>query len=238
MPVGKIFGCVITLLLVLPFEVTWAQRSLVDVPSSEIVEFKKLYLQEQAVFNRSGINTSTVATYGLGKNFEIGITLYELMFQRSQGIEVDAEKPDENPDFLVNAQKGFTATDWLTVNIGTRAGMSAAKRDQKSDFVNFDFLNNRFTIAHHHLIAGVYYANDAYTAGGTNVGLIAGADVSLIKDKLNLIGDFFSGTTSFSVFNAAFEVSLPKEWKITIGAQFPAPGSDNENGAVLQVSKN
>ena len=83
------------------------QRNLFDIPTSEIVEFRQAYVQGQAVFTSEEVNTSATATFGLGYNFEIGITLNQLVFIRSEGVKVDAEKPEENPDLLINAQKAF-----------------------------------------------------------------------------------------------------------------------------------
>jgi hypothetical protein len=217
-----------------------AQRNLIDVPSSEIVEAKKLFFQEQGVLTKEDINTSTIFTYGLGHNFEVGLTVYQLVFQRSQGVVIDAESPDDNPDFLINMQKGFTLSDWLTLGIGTRSGINAARSDQKITFVNFDFLNSHISINDDQLklVAGLYYANDAYAGQGTNWGGMAGIDLTLVQDKLNLIGDMLTGDTSLSVFNAGIQISLPKEWKLILGAQFPFPGSDNSEAGVIQISKN
>jgi hypothetical protein len=142
------------------FQESIAQRNLIDVPSGEIVERGKTFLQVQGVLAKHGLNSSAVFTYGLGSNFEIGLTFHQLVFKRSQGIEVNAEKPEENPDLLINAQKGFDVNDWFMLGIGTSSGVNAARAGQSM------------------------------------------------------------------------------EWKIVLGAQLPFPGSDNENGAVVQLSKN
>ncbi len=219
---------------------TMAQRNLIDVPTSEIVEHKNFFFQEQAVITKGEVNTSTVFTYGLGRSFEIGLTLNQLDFKRSQGVEIHPETPEENPDFLINAQKSFDIKDWFKIGIGTRSGINAVKKNSDIRLVSFNFLNTKFDLAEdkYKLIAGLYYATEAYVSKGTNWGLMAGVEAALIKDKVSLVSDFHSGTSSISVINAGFEISLPKEWKIGISAQFPTPGSDNNNGAVLQLSKN
>ena len=66
---------------------------------------------------------------------------------------------------------------------------------------------------------------------------MGGVDLAVLKDKLNLMGDFYSGTNALSLINAAVELSLPHHWKITVGEQFPFPGSDNNRGTLIQITK-
>jgi hypothetical protein len=217
-----------------------AQRNLIDVPTSEIVEAKKVFFQEQGVFTKKAINTSTIFTFGFGKNFEAGITLNQFVFKRSSRLEVNSEKPEETPDLLINAQKGFEINDWLTAGLGTKSGINTAKTSADFRFSNFSYLNTQFSIQEqkHKIVAGVYYANDTYAGDGSNWGAMAGVDITLVEEKLNFIGDLLSGNNSLSVFNTALEISLPQNWKVALGAQFPFPGSDNDMGGVLQISKN
>jgi hypothetical protein len=226
------------LLLFVAFN-SFGQRNVVDVPSGETLESKNLFFQEQAVFNKKGINTSTILTYGIGKQIEVGLTVYQLVFQKSKGVEISPEHPEDNPDFLINAQKGFDISNSLRLAIGTKIGAHAINKND-FQFANFSYCVGQISIgeSEHKLIGGGYYANAGYAGPGTNLGAMIGLDFTVVKEKLHCVGDFMSGNNSLSVFNAGFEISLPKKWKVTLGAQFPVPGSDNEDGAILQVSKN
>jgi hypothetical protein len=217
-----------------------AQRNLIDAPTSEIVEPKKVFFQEQGVFTKKEINTSTIFTYGFGKNFEAGITLNQFVFKRSSGLETNSEKTEETPDLLINAQKGFEINDWLKAGLGTKSGINTAKSSGDFRFSNFSYLNTQFSVQDekHKIIAGVYYANDTYAGDGSNWGAMAGVDITLAEEKLNFIGDLLTGSNSLGVFNTALEISLPQNWKVALGAQFPFPRSDNDVGGVLQISKN
>jgi hypothetical protein len=228
------------LISILTFHYSEAQRNLIEVPTSEIVEYKKLFLQAQAVYTKEEINTSLVSTYGLGYGFEVGFTLSQLHFRKHELAASDPSKSHEPPDFLVDAQKGFIIEDWLKLGLGTRSGMSATEKISDFEFVNFNYMNSQFLIkeGNHHFNAGIYYGNEAYVVQGNNFGLMAGIDVTLVKERLNFMSDFLSGNSSLSVVNAGFEISLPKKWKVILGAQFPLPASDNEKGAILQISKN
>jgi hypothetical protein len=216
-----------------------AQRNMIEVPSSEIVEKQKIFIQGQAIVSKEELATSAIATYGLGHDLEIGLTLHQFVFKKSKGIEINQETPEQNPDFLINVQKGFTITRNLKLGLGTRSGLNAVKTNDDLSFVNFDYINSQYTFgkSEHKFVAGIYYANTAYAGEGTNFGIMAGVDISL-SEKIHFVSDFISGRNALSVINAGLQVSLPKEWKLTTGAQLPAPGSDNEYGAILQISKN
>ena len=215
-----------------------AQEILIDVPSAEVVAPKKILIQQQAAFTAKDINTSTTIIYGLPKDFEIGVMVYQLVFQRSSGVELDPSKPEDNPDFLINAQKVIHLQRWLELGIGTRSGVNAVRERRDLRFVSFSYIVSQWDITEDHkLVAGTYYANDAYAAYGTNFGVLAGFDLSIVKQKLNVVGDVTSGTNSMSVVNTGFEFFLPKEWSITLAAQFPLPGSGNDRGAVIQITK-
>jgi hypothetical protein len=218
----------------------FGQKNLLDVPSSEIVEPKKLFFQQQAVFTKSEINTACIFTYGLGNDFEIGVTFYQIVFKRSVGLTIDPETAEENPDFLINAQKRFNVNERLKLGIGTRSGINAARSDQVLHFVNFNYVNAHLSLGQgdNTIIAGLWYANDAYAGSGTNWGLMGGAEVNVIDDRVDVVADFISGNCPISVINAGFNFKLPKEWAVTLGVQFPFPESGNDNGFVFQVSKN
>jgi len=217
-----------------------AQRNLVDVPSSEIVEPKKIFLQGEITFERENINTSAIFTYGLPGDWEVGLVFYKVDFKRSEGVQISSDHPEENPDVLLAVQKGFKLSDWFKLGLGTQFGVNVVKSHQDLRFVNFNFVNTQFSFGarNHMIVAGVYYGDDAYVTQGTNAGIMAGIDLNLSKDKLHLVADFFSGTSAISVINVALQISVGKSWKIMGGAQLPVAGSDNEHGGILQVSKN
>lgn len=193
------------------------------------------------VITSGQLNTSTLVTTGLGKDFEIGLSIHQLIFQPSASelIPIDPEKPEENPDLLINAQKGFDIQDWWTIGVGLRSGVNAAKARRDITFANFNYLNNQFSLPNSETkgIAGVYYANQAYAGKGNHWGAMIGAEVELVKDKLSLMGDYLTGNSSLSNINLALQLSLPKEWQLTVGTQLPGPGSDNSVGGVIQIAR-
>jgi hypothetical protein len=221
----------------------YCQRNLVDVPTSEIVEQKAFFFQEQINISNRQFITSTILTFGPVKTFEVGLMLNQLTFNtrpHKQVITIDPETPEYNPDFFLTAQKGFEVTDWLTLGLGTRIGLNAAPSFTKTSLVDFTFANAQFSLPQSEtmFIAGLYYGNKQYEGEGNNFGLMLGTQINIVKDKVDFIADFTSGHNTTSVMNIGPQISLGKDWQVATAAQLPAPGSHNDYGLVIQLAKN
>jgi hypothetical protein len=215
-----------------------AQKNLIDVPSGEIVEKAKSFFQQQLNINNKSVNASTIFSYGLGHNFEIGLNVNQLYFERGEGVQIDSSEPEENPDFLVNLQKGFSVSDKYDVSIGTRSGIAAFKNGDESEFATFNYLNNSITfLSDHKFIVGGYYTNDQYAGKGNKAGVMAGLDIIIKKDAIDFLADFTSGKNALSVINLGFEFQVLKSWTLTFGYQFPVSGSNNEAAGLIQISR-
>jgi hypothetical protein len=216
-----------------------AQRNIFDVPTAEIVEYNVIFLQGQGVFNSEEVSTGATITFGLGYNFEVGVSVNQLVFTRSDGVNINSEKPEENPDLLVNAQKGFELGSGVRLGIGTRSGIDVAQSEQKHHFVTFDYLTSQFTLGGaHQITGGVYYADNEYAGAGTHFGAMGGVDLSFAKQKLHVLAEFLTGNSALSVINTGFQIDLPRQWQLSAGAQLSFPGGDNKPGAIFQISKN
>src|SRR5687768_2208294 len=93
-----------------------AQINIIDVPTSEIVEKNNLFFQEEIAIGNRNVKSSTTFTWGLGKNFEAGFNLYQFTFNtrpHSEHLIIDPSDPENNPDFLINAKKGFEVKEWM-----------------------------------------------------------------------------------------------------------------------------
>lgn len=84
---------------------------------------------------------------------------------------------------------------------------------------------------------GGYYANHAYAGTGDSFGIMAGIEYPLIPDKMHLMGDILSGNNAISVAVLGIVFFLPANWQLSFGAQIPSPGSNNEYGAVFEITK-
>lgn len=217
-----------------------AQRNIVEVPTSEIVEKNHLFFQEQITVTDRTVKLGTGLTWGVGKNFELGFNFQQLSFNTRPGTELilmDPKKVDEAPQLLINSQKGFKISKWARFGIGTRSGTNIQRNLSDIKFASFSYLNSRFSIpeTQNNLMLGVYHANTTYVGDGNRWGWMLGIEAEVIKEKLSLVGEYISGNNSLSFINAGFEISLPKHWQIELTAQLPSPGSLNTYGGILQI---
>lgn len=226
-------------LVVVLSHIVWGQKNLVDIPTAEIVGKNKLFFQAQASYAPRNLSTGLTLTYGAGRNFDVGLTLHQFVFQDGKGLEIDPSQPENNPDFLCNVQKGFPLNERSTISCGTRSGINAADNGSKIGLVTFDYLSVHLrTKKDHLLVGGVFYGNEPYSGKGNNWGAMGGFDISVIRNKLNLVSDLTTGNNSLSVINGAIDLSLGQQWKLTIGAEIPFPGSSSQEGVYLQIAKN
>ncbi|MBO9702986.1 MAG: hypothetical protein J7604_22415 [Sporocytophaga sp.] len=81
-----------------------AQKNLIDVPSSEIVEFKKIFFQTQSSIINRNISTSIITTLGLKTNWKTGIMINQLTVHTrplNRKLNIDKEEPSQNPDIFL-----------------------------------------------------------------------------------------------------------------------------------------
>jgi hypothetical protein len=127
----------------------------------------------------------------------------------------------------------------VNLGIGTKSGLSAAREWNDIQFMNFSYLNSHFTIpeTENNLVIGTYYANNAYAGDGNSLGVMIGVQAEVIKDKLNIIGDYLSGINTLSIINLGLQMPLYQQWQLALAVQLPSPGSGNNHGGVIQFSK-
>jgi hypothetical protein len=230
-------------ILIFPYSNLLAQINIIDVPTSEIVDKDNLFFQEEITIGNRNIKSSTTFTWGFGKNFEAGFNVYQITFNtrpHSERLIINSMDPENNPDFLINAKKGFKANDWMQYAIGTQTGINIVHHRSDLQILNFSYVNTELSIpdTENSLTLGSFYANQPYGGDGSKVGIMAGAQVEIFKDKLSLISDMHTGTSSLAVLNTGIEISLPKKWKLDLAYQLPMPGSNNNSGGLIQVSRN
>jgi hypothetical protein len=220
---------------------TLGQANFFDAITSDTIGKGSLYFQQQVSLSEDQVQLGTVLTWGLGKGWEAGVNIHQLSFERGNNSDLHLYnvQPEENPDVLLNIQKIFRVKEWYSFGAGTRSGFSYADNPAKCSYTGFYYLNNRLSLpgTRHKLTFGPYYANREYAGEGTNFGMMAGVQADIIKDKFSFIADFLSGTNALSNFNAGFQVSLPKNWDISVGAAVPLPDSHNDNTFLIQISK-
>lgn len=228
------------LLFVLLFCFTFSgfgQNNIITVPIPEVVPKKKVYVQPGVVVNRNIAQFGNILTFGLGTNFQAGITITDVTMNfgpEETFFPVDSVQPGMNPDVLVNLSKGFMLNNKTWLGIGTLSGANIA--DNGTDFSTFNYLNAQTKIFKDNLILlGVYHGNDTrLVTKESKFGLLAGFKIPLTK-KLSFASDYISGDNARSYINTGLGFKLTKHWAAYGGAVIPAPDSGNKLAGTLQL---
>lgn len=228
----KLSAKVFILLTVLAPASVLAQQSLFNTPSVEATNPGHFFFQQQFNFLIHDGVSNTTLDYGLGNGWSAGLSLYNIRPYSPEG-------PRPIPDTLFNLEKIFSITPHWDMAIGTQSGFNPGRLNSNQSFVDFTFIQNKFTAPNDwgKYYLGYYYANKSLFGDGNRNGFMVGYDIPLIKDKLNLMGDYVSGTNEGSVAVIGVVVLAPQDWQISLGAQLPSPGSHNDYGFVLEITK-
>jgi hypothetical protein len=201
-----------------------AQQNLFNVPSSDITEKNKVFFQEQINLVSLRGTSHTTFTYGLGNNFEIGVNLFNAHFH-------PVGRNLENPSMLFNSQKGFNLGESHKISIGTQTGFTMPWYTPAVRAATFSYINSAIDLKKFgKYYIGGYYANEAYAGPGNSVGLMAGMEYELSRNKVHLIGDMLTGHNSISAAVLGAVLYLPGKWHISMGAQIPVPHNHHKNG--------
>lgn len=234
--------CMLCLLLLgnasTPF--VWAQQNLFNVPSGTVTQKQEVFLQEQLNLGKFGESNFTV-DYGLGNNFEVGLNIFKVNLYPGNSTPLPGESNEDA--FLANIQKLFNLTPYCDLEVGTQNGISANNGERRTDFLDFTWSVARWTpdetLFAGSVVLGAYYGNHNYLGPGNEFGWMAGVEKETRMEDLSLVADFISGTNSASVAVIGFQYTLSKQsgWQISIGAQLPSPSSENDYGAVFELTK-
>ena len=225
-----------TLLFFMAFT-SFGQNNIITVPIAKVVPKKKVYVQPGVVVNRNIVQFANILTYGLGANFQGGITITDITLNYGPNEEeffpIDEVRPGMNPDILLNLQKGFKLSNKTWIGIGTLSGANVA--DNGTDFSTFNYVNAQTDVFKDNMILlGAYHGNDTRLATNeSKFGLLAGFKVPLTK-KLSFAGDFISGNNARSYINTGLGYKLSNTWSLYGGAVIPAPNSGNKYAGTLQ----
>jgi hypothetical protein len=208
----------------------FTQQSLFNVPSVETTQQNKIFFQEQINLISQGVANTTL-DYGLGNGWEMGLSFFGVDFYSLNHTWA-------NPVLLLNVQKGFYITEQWKVGIGTQSGLSVPLHENTTQFASFNYWNNALDLqgwGKYYL--GVYYANSAFTGGGTNVNLLAGVEFPITED-VHFMADFINGnnTISAAVIGAVWYAT--PHWQISLGTQLvtPTQSASRLEGAVMEFT--
>jgi hypothetical protein len=227
-----------TLFLLLLCGGAQAQLTVFNVSSSEITDPGKISAQQQFEIGDQ-VESSTTATYGLGKGWEIGANLINLDY----GLESRHFESNDSttsipyaPLLLLNAQKVFDINDVFSAGVGAIAG-SSIRHLKSPKFVYYTYANLAASFGPDHryqIAAGPYLGSHGYLSDGAVMGFQTGIDAGIWYEKLHFLADWVSGSHSKGRLTVGFGVFLSDRLPLSVGWQ--RSNADGAQAAVLQLT--
>lgn len=231
--------CIFTLsgLLLLVVHLAVAQQTYFNVPSSDIVEKHKVAVQQQINFGES-FRSATTFDYGLGREWEVGLNLYNLDYEPKERRFTRNDSTTEHPYgplLLLNTQKAFDITENLEVAVGAQGGLNLTPNHQ-SKLVGYLYTHIAGSLhdEHYKWSLGAYTANPRYSGEGKRAGFQAGFDAGIFYQKFHLLGDWISGFHDLGQLVLGAEVYLGEHLPLAIGWQ--RTNRDGSQAVVVQLT--
>jgi hypothetical protein len=225
------------LLICCPFYEASAQLTVFNVSSSTITDKKKVSVQQQFEY-QDEIESSTTLTYGLGKNWEVGLNLLNLDYSVK---EKEFEFNDTTmaspfaPLLLINAQKVFELNNLFSIGLGSVAGTNVSSAHRK--FVYYSYANLLASVGNQDqylFAAGPYISNHRYLSQGPVYGFQGAIDAGIFYQKVHLLADWISGSHAKGKLSLGLEVFLTERLPLSVGWQ--RSNADGSQGLVLQLT--
>lgn len=215
-----------------------AQQTLFNVPSSDITPARRILAQQQVDINHEQVRSTTTVDYGLGRNWEVGLNIYNVDYSPEQHSwqknDTTLQMPYA-PLLLINAQKTIDLTDQLHLGLGGQTGVNLFPT-QRSSWVGWGYANlgASFDKEHYQAVIGAYAGNQRYLAEGSTVGMHLGFDAGIWYEKVHLLGDWATGTHEYGQLVLGVEVYLTKHLPMALG--WRRSNQDGQQGLVVQLT--
>lgn len=218
-----------------------AQQNFFNVPSSEITEDGKIFLQQQFnLYGRSSVSNSTFC-FGLGHEAEIGFNLLGITYSNSAGRFVSSAEGEEPvfPSFGINAQKQIEISEHYQIS----AGGQLLLPKKVSEYEWYGYLNNRVHAGHLKIVFGLFSGNINYfdsepllPGSSVRLGVQAGLEYEVLTDRLYLQSDYISGRTAVSnlIVGAAYKAT--SHLILSAGYQSPNSTVTSSTGLVIEFT--
>ena len=213
-----------------------AQQNLFNVPVPAVAAENKVFFQEQVNISQNG-GSNTTLDYGLGNNFEVGMNILDVPLYPAFTPLMPGDAAANG--VLMNMQKVFEPNEFWEIGIGTQQGVSATTGSKRTEYLGFGWFVIEYDTRNKRgrYLAGTYLGNLPYTGAGNSIGWMLGCEYPLIPEKLHLMADWLGGNNKISVAVIGAVVELPDRWQLSLGAQLPSPGSHNDYGMVVELTR-
>ncbi len=218
---------VVALLLVTTVRNTEAQSTLFNIPSTDVVAKKKVYLEFDFISHLEGHENGGFQAYvpravvGLGKRTEVGLNaVFVDALAPNQPVEL---QPNIKHQFYQNESKGVTVSGGgiLYLPITNRTGT--------------DTFGMIYTVVSKQVKAtygprvttGAYGLVGRASGNGSSGGAIVGYEQPLAPGKVSFVADWFSGKNRFGYVTPGFSITVSKTSLLYAGYSVGNQGRKN-----------
>jgi len=209
-----------------------AQQSLFNVPAGEIARPGRLFAQLQVTASPDAGEGSLTVDLGVTPFFEVGCNVNHVPLYGGGDGGPAPSAVTGNAFFVVSP------TSWLRLSLGGQVGSAWRPSLGRADFVAEGWILARALAFDERLrlVAGAYVGTEGALGAGDPAGAVLGAEFEVIHHRLTLMADWVVGRNPSSVAVAGVVVTLPGDVLVSAGAQLPSPGTDNDFGAVFELT--
>jgi hypothetical protein len=217
----------ITLLLVTITQRVPAQSTLFNIPSTDVVAKKKVYLEFDFISHledhKDGGFQSYVprAVFGLGKRTEVGLN----------AAFIDTLAPDQAVELQPNIKHQFYQNEGngVTVAGGGILYLPITNRTGTDTFgMVYTVVSKQVKTTHGPRVTGGAYGLVGRVSGsGTNGGAIVGYEQPLVTGKISFVADWLSGRNRFGYLTPGLSITVSKTSSLYAGYSVGNQGRKN-----------
>lgn len=213
-----------------------ATQTIFNVPSADVTPEGHVFVQQEAQIGGIGnddffFDGTTFSAVGIGHNTEVVADLFNVGAPPSHNISMGFGFKSAMP--IAGLKEKFPEREFkLTV------GSMVLTSLEGNGVGNWTFahVSGRVPKANTRLTAGLSYGTKQ-VFGVDSLAFIAGVEQPITK-KLNLIGDWYSGSEHWAGFLiVGGSYALPKNMTVYAGYQIPNNPNVNSPGVVVQLAK-
>lgn len=210
----------------------FSQQTIFNVPSADIVEKNKIFIQHESQLRTknpdSFINTTNYIAYGIGKETELDTTLFNLSSPSSNNISLGIGfKNAKRIDY-----KLFKNID-NTLIIGSMIPISL----NNNGVGNWTYVENSLYINNTktRITGGVSYGTKQIF--GKEIICFLGGFEQKINDRLNIIGDWYSKNHNLGIAALGLSYAAPDNLTFYGGLQIPNNKTIGRQSIIFEIAK-
>ena len=212
---------------------TFSQSTLFNIPSTDVVAKKKVYLEFDFISHLESHSDGGFQAYvpravvGVGKRTEVGLN----------AAFIDTFAPDQPVELQPNVKYQLYQGEGngVTVATGGILYLPVSHRTGTDTFgMIYTVVSKQVKASHGPRVTGGAYGLVGRTDGsGTSGGAIFGYEQPLLPGKVSFVADWFSGKNSIGYFTPGISITLPHSGLFNAGYSF-----GNDSWADSNATKN